>query len=467
MFFESFCLDELDESIILKSRKMSQFFKFLVVWTTLLNCVIVVESLVFYGDPDVDTSTLYDDFHYPAEETYERERAEIPILIQINQNSATISRDNESLTVREGDVAFGVWDVRAVSNDFVVLNRNFDRWGLLAYLSTTSSWSERKTIGTLSKIDQPYFNISKRYLDRVGTDPTDYPWTLASSRSNSTNNVTFSDIARTLTPQRDLVAISNKNAVVKFVVSHVGRIKCGARKNTVALTEGGLVELRNASAPLANNQTVIFDPELYLSHWPDRFENTKTGLLGGYFNVANIGSYSNSTGHGFELLAFVAASSQSDEIDYSPSVLVSLREVSKDSNLRYFRVSNFTNQTISSSEFYRELNLARSRVLDEFQGAMDISIPGPDGARQRDMTRFAIFSSLSNFIYNQSNYGTGATYWSVGREDNGSLPLNILSVDEALLNFGMCDMSIKHLDYYVRNYISIDESGTGSFLNYT
>ena len=114
-----------------------------------------------------------------------------------------------------------------------------------------------------------------------------------------------------------------------------------ARKNTVALTEGGLVELRNASAPLANNQTVIFDPELYLSHWPDRFENTKTGLLGGYFNVANIGSYSNSTGHGFELLAFVAASSQSDKIDYSPSVLVSLREVSKDSNLRYFRVSNF------------------------------------------------------------------------------------------------------------------------------
>ena len=139
----------------LKSRKMSLFLKLLVVSTALLKRVIVVESLRFYGDPDVDTSTLYDDFHYPAEETYERERAQIPILIQINQNSATISRDNESLTVREGDVAFDVWDVRAVSNDFVVLNRNFDRWGLLAYLSTTSSWSERKTIGTLSKIDQP------------------------------------------------------------------------------------------------------------------------------------------------------------------------------------------------------------------------------------------------------------------------------------------------------------------------
>ena len=195
--------------------------------------------------------------------------------------------------MKEGDVAFEMWGVRAVSSDFVVLHRNFDRWGLVSFLSlSSSSWSERKSVGTLSKIDQPYFNISSRYLDRVREDPTDYPWSLATSRSKSVNNVTFSDIARTLTPQRDLVAISNKNAVVKFVVSHVGRIKCGARKNTDVLTEGGIVELRNASAPLANNQTVIFDPADFLSYWPDRFDNTKTGLLGGYFNIANIGSYS-------------------------------------------------------------------------------------------------------------------------------------------------------------------------------
>jgi hypothetical protein len=31
------------------------------------------------------------------------------------------------------------------------------------------------------------------------------------------------------------------------------------------------------------------------------------------------------------------------------------------------------------------------------------------------------------------------TYWSIGREDNGSLPLNILTVDDALLDWGMCD----------------------------
>ena len=428
-----------------------------------------INSLKVYGDPDVDLSTPYDDFHYPEEETEERKSANVPNLIEIHNDTATISIRNETVTVKEGDVAFEVWDVRAVSSDFVVLHRNFDRWGLVSFLSlSSSSWSERKSVGKLTRIDQPYFNISNRYLDRVREDPTDYPWNLATSRSKSSNNVTFSDIARTLTPQRDLVAISNKNAVVKFVVSHVGRIKCGARKNTNMLTEGGIVELRNASAPLANNQTVIFDPKDFLSNWPDRFENTKTGLLGGYFNVANIGSYSNSTGHGFELLAFVSASSHFDEIEYSPSVLVSLKEDEDgETTSRYFRVSNCTNQKISASEFYRELDSARSRVLNEFQGAMDISLPGVDGARQRDMTRFAIFSSLSNFIFNQSNYGFGGTYWSVAREDNGSLPLNVLSVDEAMLNFGMCGMSVNHLDYYVRNYIDIDDEGSGSFQNYT
>jgi len=381
--------------------------------------------------------------------------------------TATISLSNATQLVKEGDVAFEKWDVRSVSSDFVVIDRNFDRFGLVSYLSLSSSWSERKAIGKLTTIEQPYFNLSSRYIDRVNMDPTDYPWTLASSET-SNNNVTFSDIARTLTPQRDLVAISNKNTVVKFVVSHVGRIKCGARKNTIVMTEGGIAELRNASSPLPNNQTVIFDPANVLSEWPDRFENTKTGLLGGYFNIANVGSYSNSTGHGFELIAFVAASPLANEIDFAPSVLVSIREdhFQKDSIRRYYRVSNFTNKTIDSVEFYREMNLARARILDEFQGSMDISLPLPDGARQRDMAKFGIFSSLSNFVYNQSNYGFGGTYWSVAREDNGSLPLNVLTVDEALMNWGLCDVAIDHLDYYVRNYIEIEEE-SASFLNYT
>lgn len=56
----------------------------------------------------------------------------------------------------------------------------------------------------------------------------------------------------------------------------------------------------------------------------------------------------------------------------------------------------------------------------------------------------------------QANYGFGATYWSYGREDNGSLPLNWLSVDNALTEWGMCDVATAHMGFFFDNYIQPD-----------
>ena len=52
-------------------------------------------------------------------------------------------------------------------------------------------------------------------------------------------------------------------------------------------------------------QTILFDPADHLSFWPRAFDDTKTGLVGGSLNVANIGSFSRSQNKGFELLAYV------------------------------------------------------------------------------------------------------------------------------------------------------------------
>lgn len=75
-----------------------------------------------------------------------------------------------------------------------------------------------------------------------------------------------------------------------------------------------------------------------------------------------------------------------------------------------------------------------------------------------------MLGSLSNYIGNQSNYGYGATYWSYGREDNGSLALNFLSVDEALLEWGMCDVALNHIGFYFDNYVDVV---TGHINGYT
>ena len=52
---------------------------------------------------------------------------------------------------------------------------------------------------------------------------------------------------------------------------------------------------------------------------------------------------------------------------------------------------------------------------------------------------------LLTLHHGRYEYLPGATYWSVSREDNGSLPLNWLSTDEALLEWGICDLAIAHI----------------------
>ena len=87
--------------------------------------------------------------------------------------------------------------------------------------------------------------------------------------------------------------------------------------------------------------------------------------------------------------------------------------------------------------------------------AMRVELPGAD-RRQADMAHAALLATANNFVGNQPNYGFGATYWSYGREDNGSLPLDMLSVDDALVSFGMCETALAHIAFYLDNYIGWD-----------
>ena len=52
-----------------------------------------------------------------------------------------------------------------------------------------------------------------------------------------------------------------------------------------------------------------------------------------------------------------------------------------------------------------------------------------------------------------------------GIGDNGSLPLNWLSVDGALLDFGACNVVIGHLGYFFDNYLKDD--GTIDYYTWT
>jgi hypothetical protein len=311
----------------------------------------------------------------------------------------------------------------------------------------------------------------------------------------------------------------------------------------------GIAEFDDLHADPPNNQTVIFNPSDHVQYWPNRFENTKTGLVGGHLRVANVGSYSPSVKNGFELMAFSptnnsrnqlhAAGEASEEcvfkgpfndtyiadcshgcqkhasleeaeqacttfpdcngvtfhhgmyelraakvanastmgevswllsngdscrhtarrpgIEYNPGVYVRLHEEveGKAQALRHFYVTNFTKVEVDPSEFYSKLAEYVQFYDKVLQEGMQVNLPASD-QRQEDMANSALLSSWGNYLGDQSNYGNGATYWSIGREDNGSLPLNVLSVEEANLEWGLCNLALPHIGYYFDNNVRSD-----------
>lgn len=49
---------------------------------------------------------------------------------------------------------------------------------------------------------------------------------------------------------------------------------------------------------------MVFDPATVLEYWPEQFENSKTGLVGGHLRIANVGAFSTSVQKGYDLVAF-------------------------------------------------------------------------------------------------------------------------------------------------------------------
>lgn len=156
-------------------------------------------------------------------------------------------------------------------------------------------------------------------------------------------------------------------------------------------------------------------------------------------------------------------------INYNPGVFVMLRDqasaasASTVNGSRYFYATNQSTKELPNSSgpamFYRALLAVQRKDAKILAAGMQVELPSSD-RRQVDMANAAILATTNNFVGNQPNYGFGSTYWSYGREDNGSLPLDMLSVDDALISFGICETVLAHIGFYFDNYIAADGTVT-------
>jgi hypothetical protein len=214
-------------------------------------------------------SELFDDFHYPAEEPSEFAAATLPTVRSVNaqhQAADLISADGTPQQVKVGDVAFGVWHVMGIVSESspsvslasVVLEREFARWGMLAFVPArpTPPVVLRKSIGRLDAIRQPTYNftaVEPDYFNRSSADLDDFPSVRAQNLTRAKapddwREARFGAIASTLAPQRDIVAVSTAADVVKFAVTHHGRVKCFTQTGSAGRWRDRRIAGRAASA---------------------------------------------------------------------------------------------------------------------------------------------------------------------------------------------------------------------------
>ena len=133
-------------------------------------------------------------------------------------------------------------------------------------------------------------------------------------------------------------------------------------------------------------------------------------------------------------------------INYNPGAFVALRDETAAgggtvNGTRYFYATNQTTKelpkTTGAATFFQALLAVYKKdaaLVGLASPAMQVQLPDGD-RRQIDMAHAALLATTNNFVGDQPNYGFGATYWSYGREDNGSLPLDILPIDNALMSW--------------------------------
>jgi hypothetical protein len=94
---------------------------------------------------------------------------------------------------------------------------------------------------------------------------------------------------------------------------------------------------------------------------------------------------------------------------------------------------------------------------DQEVGGMRVQLSyGPEGRRIVDMAHNAILDTLATFVKDFPNYGDGSAYWSINRNDNGSLPLTTFALDRALLEWGLVAAAAEKVGFYLSTWVDSD-----------
>jgi hypothetical protein len=383
-----------------------------------------------------------DDWYYPAEEPAERARLTMPRAVEISADQATLAEGEGAGQRLAVGASLGDWRLMAVlpgAEPIAVVEREFDRWGLILYVGRQGIVAEvRKAVGRLEKIARPQIRFPAAYFDQLLAAQEDV---LGSKVLAGGKEPAYGELAGYLAPLETYTFLGSPRVDKDGTGTDrpdrsQSHFRASLAQKFIVYPDGTLGTDLNQTKR-APAERLVFDPATVLP----KLEPTavKRGLLGGYLPAIDYGYFDPAQKQGYELCALAQPG--------GPHALVRLRQPG--GQTRYWRTPPL--ETIEPAEFYGGLLALRQHWSRFFDGGMRLELAD---RRALDVARGCIARALSGLPGDHPKYGMGS-YWGQPEHHDG-FPPTTLSLCRCLLDWGFTDEAKRRLGYYLDHFVKPD-----------
>jgi len=367
------------------------------------------------------TSSQASDEYYPAEEAAERSSIVWPRVAELRAKEAVLEWPDKSAKALSVGDRYRELELVAVIPQpapMAVLEQDFPRWGILAYVGTNGTVATlRKAIGSLDKLPSAKA-FPPEYFDRILKAREDMLGQQVLARGDDPD---YEAVAALLPPLQTYTFLGTKTFSQKIIVWPDGRLGLDVHHHQL--------------------EHVLFDPAAILQKSSSAVTATKQGLIGTYLPVVDYGFSDAGMRSGWEEIAFAVGGRDLE-------TYVCLR--STDGKRSYWRLPE-VHQLESGTPFYTRL-LSVRQEWEQFL-AKGVQFQVPD-SRVSDASKAAIVRALISEAGNQPKYGVGV----YGAKEHDTFPPTTILLNLCLLDWGFNDEAKARLSYYLSHFVKRDGS---------
>ncbi|MGO9113398.1 MAG: hypothetical protein ACLP9L_29560, partial [Thermoguttaceae bacterium] len=359
------------------------------------------------------------DEYYPAEEATERKALIWPRLVELNADGATLKWPGEpsrELRVGERYRECELVVVIAQASPLAVLERDFARWGVLAYIGTKGPVATlRKSVGRLDSL-QPEKPFPADYSDRILDAQEDM---LGRQVTTQGEEPSYESLAGLLPPLVAYTFLGTATSHQKVIVWPDGRLGFGVHNRQL--------------------DEVLFDSAQVVRAPGGGGRASKQGLIGGYLPVIDYGLIDAATRAGWEEIAFAVGAEDLE-------TYVCLR--SNQGKRTFWRLPG-KQRSDNGSDFYRALLTVQHDWARLLTSGLRLEVPEP---RVSDSAKAAIVRALISEAGPNPKYGVGV--YAAAQHD--TFPPATILLNQCLLDWGFTAEVKTRLAYYLSHFVKPD-----------